>query len=47
MATKKNNADQDIYVAIVCAAVAVLFSLYHFFKLKAKYITGTHTRRIF
>jgi len=47
MATQKKQGEYDYVTAIASVAVTFLFSLYHFAKLKKKYITGPHTRRIF
>lgn len=47
MATKKNEAGNEIFTVLACAAITVIFSLYHFAKLKAKYMTGDHTRRVY
>lgn len=51
MATKKQKeaqADTNLAFALIpFILAAIAFSLYHYAKLKAKYLTGPHTRRVF
>jgi hypothetical protein len=47
MATKEKPGSNDFIYYAMFAVVAVVFSLYHFARLKRQYVTGPHIRRVF
>ena len=47
MAAKKTNPNVEILIYVVSALIAVVFSLYHYAKLKRQYLTGPQVRQIF
>lgn len=47
MATKKLNQNEVIAVYLFSAAIAVVFSLYHYVKLRKRYLTGPQVRQVF
>lgn len=47
MATKKNNQNNEVLIYIASAAIAVVFSLYHYVKLRKQYLTGPEVRQVF
>lgn len=47
MAAKKSNQNLEILIYLISALIAVVFSLYHYAKLKRQYVTGPQVRQVF
>ena len=47
MATKKLNQNEVIAIYLLSAVIAVVFSLYHYVKLRKLYLTGPQVRQVF
>ena len=47
MATKKTNKNEVIAIYLLSAAIALVFSLYHYVRLRKQYLTGPQVGHVF